>query len=45
MKPDEYLEISSKLSEILTTLEDVESVSQLKNQARLSLKSHALMRV
>jgi hypothetical protein len=26
MNPDEYLEISSKLSDILTTLEDVETV-------------------
>ncbi len=26
MKPDEYLEISTKLSEIMVTLEDVETV-------------------
>jgi hypothetical protein len=26
MKPDEYLEISAKLSEIMSTLEDVETV-------------------
>ena len=26
MKPDEYLEISAKLSEIMATLEDVETV-------------------